>query len=47
MSPSTDSIPARNIEQAAAWRIRLTESPDLFRAGFSAWLAEDPANERA
>ena len=47
MSPRTESIPARNIEQAAAWRIRLTESPGLFRAGFAAWLAEDPANEQA
>jgi transmembrane sensor len=47
MSPRSESIPGRSIEQAAAWRIRLTESPDLFRTGFAAWLAEDPANEQA
>jgi transmembrane sensor len=40
-------IPARNLEEAVAWRIRLTESPDLFRSGLSAWLAEDPFNEQA
>ena len=40
-------IPTRNLEEAVVWRVRLTESPDLFRSGLSAWLAEDPFNEQA
>ena len=47
MNVHGESPTASSLEQAAAWRIRLTESPELFRAGFSVWLAADPANEQA
>jgi transmembrane sensor len=47
MTARCDATTASSLEQAVAWRIRLTESPELFRAGFSAWLAADPANEQA
>ncbi len=47
MSARPEPIAQANLKQAVAWRIRLSESPDLFRGGFSAWLAEDPINEQA
>ncbi|MGH8290727.1 MAG: FecR family protein [Steroidobacteraceae bacterium] len=47
MTSRRDYLSPQHLEQAAAWRIRLAESPDLFRTGFSTWLAEDPANDRA
>ena len=47
MNAHSESCVASSLEQAVAWRIRLTESPELFRAGFSAWLAADPVNELA
>ena len=47
MNARSDTPTSNSLEQAVAWRIRLTESPELFREGFSAWLASDPANEQA
>jgi len=47
MNAHGESTTASSLEQAVAWRIRLTESPELFRAGFSAWLDADPAHEQA
>ena len=35
------------LEQAAAWRARLAESPDLHSGEFSSWLAQDPRNREA
>lgn len=35
------------LEQAAAWRARLAEAPDLHSGEFSSWLAQDPRNREA
>jgi transmembrane sensor len=35
------------LEQAAAWRARLAESPDIHSGEFSSWLAQDPRNREA
>ncbi|MGH7143339.1 MAG: FecR family protein [Planctomycetota bacterium] len=35
------------LEQAAAWRARLAESPDLHAGEFSSWLAQAPRNREA
>lgn len=44
MTPGIDSQP---LEQAAAWRARLTESGEFHSAEFSAWLAQDPRHREA
>jgi transmembrane sensor len=41
------SIDPEHLEQAAAWRARLAESPDLHSGAFSSWLAQDPRNREA
>ena len=43
----TRRIDPERLEQAAAWRARLAESPDLHSGEFSSWLAEDPRNREA
>ena len=47
MNTPAAPIATRSLEQAVAWRVRLTDSPDLYRADFGAWLEEHPDNERA
>ncbi len=44
MTPGIDPEP---LEQAAAWRARLADSPESHSAGFTSWLAEDPRNRAA
>lgn len=43
----TRKLDPERLEQAAAWRTRLAESPDLHAGEFSAWLAQDPRNRHA
>ena len=43
----TRRIDPERLEQAAAWRARLAESPDLHPGEFSSWLAQDPRNREA
>jgi transmembrane sensor len=41
------ALDPERLEQAAAWRARLAESPDLHSGEFSSWLAQDPRNREA
>lgn len=43
----TRRIDPEILEQAAAWRARLTDASDPRSAEFSSWLAEDPRNREA
>lgn len=43
----TSRIDPERLEQAAAWRARLTESPDLHSRELSSWLARDARNREA
>ena len=43
----TRRIDPERLEQAAAWRARLAESPDQYAGEFSSWLAQDPRNREA
>ncbi|MGH8294214.1 MAG: FecR family protein [Steroidobacteraceae bacterium] len=40
-------IEPERLEQAAAWRARLSESPELHAGELSSWLAQDPRNCQA
>jgi transmembrane sensor len=44
---SSDEEQMRRLASASVWRVRLTEAGIESSAAFEAWLAEDPANERA
>src|SRR5579885_3666355 len=41
------TLDPERLEQAAAWRARLAESPELHSQKFSSWLAQDPRNREA
>jgi transmembrane sensor len=43
----TRKIDPERLEQAATWRARLADSPDLHSGEFSSWLAQDPRNRVA
>jgi transmembrane sensor len=43
----TASLEPDVLQQAAAWRTRLTEAPEEYAEQFSAWLALDPRNSTA
>ena len=43
----TRRIDPERLNEAAAWRARLTESADLHAGEFSSWLAQDPRNRAA
>lgn len=43
----TRRIDPERLQQAAAWRARIAESPDFQSTEFSSWLARDPRNREA
>jgi ferric-dicitrate binding protein FerR (iron transport regulator) len=38
----TPGIDPERLQEAAAWRARLADSPESHSVGFTSWLAEDP-----